>query len=349
MNLISAVAKPAVEHASGLSGRWRLESQLESQLGMPLHPLQVPQPSNASIVEDFEKFDVYCSATFDRPKPLFHQYKGLVKYNAYQDNLQEMRDFEGPLKAGQDAGLTLQESVAIFGYTAQDYHFINSIGRGVDEVIFHPEDNDKVVCNISSAQAQPYITVLTTALDKLPPAQPGTLWRGTGWVTDHDFEIGFVKNLGAFTSTTKTFFTALTYATSALWVIESHTSAKDISNFSRFENEDEVLFPMGTRVEIVGCSPTSLNSAQQQLVDEIRDEGRSTDIICMKETNLPPTPVCVDDVNWSDDAGNHCWDVADPDWCRDYGQEDFPESGKGDDACCACKGGSVHADMGIAV
>jgi len=205
------------------------------------------------------------------------------------------------LKNGQQAGLTEEETVAIFGWTWRDYKLINPIAWGDDEVQvpewlyrshFHHHPN----CTLYRADVWPEIEVLLSALNKLPPVQNVTLWRGSGLSAN---ELGQVIT-GRFSSTSTNFYTALGFAASSLWVIESSTSGKDIADFSNFE-EGEVLFPLGYRLEVVNCSLTTINATQQKIEDYISEVNatdigwpadevdawaasmRALDIICMNE------------------------------------------------------------------
>lgn len=318
--------------------------------------MKVAQPLSISPTEGFETLNAHCSTGVMFNKTAhFHNFP----YNVYWAKIRliwKEKDYRDVLKTGQEAGLTIHETLAIFGYTTEDYQFINAIAWGSEEgdasvsVMWADNISDKadLVCSVSSAEAWPYITMIGTALDKLPSVQPQVLWRGDWRKDDFYFEIGYVTMRTGFTSTSHSADATLEYLADGgcLWAIENHTSGKAISSFSAQEQEDEVLFPMGSRFEIVECSPTTISDALRQTIEDINKElhengaDNSIDIICMKESTLP---VCVDDSNWFDDAGNSCGDIGDLEagWCRNYGHDDFG-SGKADDSCCACGGGIVN-------
>lgn len=279
--LVVGNASPVFEKQFGLSSRWKLD--FES--GMLLRSLEMPLQSTASPVEDFEKLDrnAHCDGEVDR-------------FMEYQDNLNEVSHFfPSVLRAGQHAGLTQQETVAIYGWTSFEFNVINPIAWGKNESTFGVwGKNDELVnCTLSKAEVWPYIDVLISAMNKLPSAQPvgATLWRGSGMSAK---ELGNVIT-GGFSSTSTEFGYALEWLQSrrcggSLWAIESHTSGKDISKFSQFEMESEVLFPMGSRLEVVECSPTTISNARQQQIKDVNTGTCKIDVICMKEAETSPPP-----------------------------------------------------------
>lgn len=232
---------------------------------------------DASPAQDFESLDKYA-----------HCDGNAGHYMVYEENLK----FAGSgsrtvLQAGQNAGLTQVDTVAIYGWTLSDYELINPIAWGADEVTFPVYPARTIHCSLSKADVEPYIEVLNGALDKLPPARGSTLWRGS---KQSAAELGGVVT-GGYSSTSLNFDEALRFATGvhgkSLWVIGSHTSGKDISKFSESLQEQEVLFPAGSILEIVQCSPSLFNSHEQQAINsamsELQRKGRELDIICMQE------------------------------------------------------------------
>lgn len=224
---------------------------------------------DATPVEEYEKLDKYahCNGKVDH-------------YMVYQKNLGLAS--KAVLTAGQDAGLLQQETVAIFGWTLGDYEFINKVAWGAAEVSFGVEPFGFPTCTLSKAEILPYIEVLVSGLNKLPPAVPATLWRGSKKSAE---ELGKLIT-GGFSSTSRDFGSAFNFVSSSggsLWAIESHTSGKDISIFSDKPTEGEVLFAAGSRLEVVECSPTIITDEIRQKVKESEDEyHKKIDIICMK-------------------------------------------------------------------
>lgn len=304
------------ENHGGLVNHWELESQLfrRSKLDSEFEVFQslvVPLQSNDSPDDAFENMNLnaHCSPP-------------LEPYNPYQHNLQMARRSQrlGKIKSyvqwllpsslkvwldryvrgqpvlqnGQQAGLTEQETVAIFGWTSNDYHFINPIAWGTAEIDVDPywsqHESDTVhTCSLYRADVWPEIEVLLRALDKLPPAQPlkATLWRGSGLSAE---ELGPVITGHGFSSTSHNFDAALNFATRTLWAIENYNSGgKDISNLSAFPSEEEVLLPMGYRLEVVECSPTIVDDAMQQKILERMSYGFDTNItvVCMRNAAAP--------------------------------------------------------------
>jgi len=268
----------------GLFSHWELDTQLFSRSKLhtefePLQSLDMPLQSNDSPIDAFENLDLNVNCDPSR-----------APYNLYQSNLRGARSFWPVLQNGQQAGLTEQETVAIFGWTWRDYLLINPIAWGADEVqapgylFFGTHES---LCTLYKADVLPAMEVLNSALNKLPPVQNVTLWRGSPQSAD---ELGDVIT-GGFSSTSPNLVRALGFAGQSLWVIESFTSGKDITNFSVVGYEEEVLFPMGSRFEVVECSPTTMNATQQKIEEIDRtDAWRALDIICMKEAGPPGPP-----------------------------------------------------------
>lgn len=233
---------------------------------------------NATPVEGFEELDKYahCNGEVD----------GYNDYMVYSRNLALAG--KGVLTAGQEAGLIQQETVAIFGWSLGDFEFINKIAWGADEVKFGVEPFGYPTCTLYKSEVWPYIEVLGSGLQKLPSAPPATLWRGSKMTAE---ELGKVIT-GGFSATSFDFGAAFNFVKrsgGSLWAIESHTSGKDISTFSDRPAEGEVLFPAGSRLEIVECAPTTVDDARQQMVKEAEEElqrhdpTKKIDIICIKE------------------------------------------------------------------
>lgn len=225
-------------------------------------------------LEDFKKLDKYahCNGKADH-------------YMVYNRN--SALAGEKVLKAGQDAGLLQEETVAIFGWTLGDFEWVNQIAWGANESKFGVEPFGFPTCKVFKAEVSPYIKVIVEGLQKLPPAQPGTLWRGSKRSAQ---KLG-KEITGGFSSTSRKFDAAFNFVSKSggsLWAIESHTSGKDISQFSDRPTEGEVLFPAGSRLEVVECSPGTVDDALRQKVKEAEEAlhkrlpAAKIDIICMK-------------------------------------------------------------------
>lgn len=280
--LVVGSASPGERSESnlGLFGRWNLDSELVSDWKLdsefePLQSLEMPLQSNDSPADGFESMDLTVNCNPAREP-----------YNLYQYDHDHAED-AGVLEKGMHAGLTEQETVAIFGYTLQDYELLNPIAWGKDEVLYEFSTGS---CTLYKADMWPEIEVLNSALSKLPPAQPlnATLWRVSGQSAE---ELGSVIT-GGYSSTSRDFNHTLAFARAyspytggypSLWAIESHTSGRDISEFSDYPNEQEVLFPMGSRLEVVDCAPNTITAAMQQAIDALGPN--KPQVICMREAS----------------------------------------------------------------
>uniref|UniRef100_A0A7S1WV32 NAD(+)--protein-arginine ADP-ribosyltransferase n=1 Tax=Alexandrium catenella TaxID=2925 RepID=A0A7S1WV32_ALECA len=226
------------------------------------------RPGAAGPVEDFERLDKYahCSGKVDA-------------YMVYRRNLaltpKAVRD------AGVAAGLSVQETVAIFGWTLGDFEFINKVAWGADNVTFGVEPFGYPHCTLYKAELAPYIEVLVGALSKLPPAAPGTLWRGSKRTLDR---LGRAIK-GGFDGTSRNFGSALNFVKDSggsLWAVESHSSGRDISMFSDKPAEGEVLFPAGSELDVVDCSPSVVTEEVRRRVRAAETPAAPIEIICLK-------------------------------------------------------------------
>jgi len=212
----------------------------------------------------------------------------------YERNLKNAAEYPREiLQAGQKAGLTQVETVAIYGWSLAEYEYINPIAWGKDEADLWIYPAHQYKCSLSKAEVWPEIEVLNSALSKLPPAEPlgATLWRGSKQSAE---ELGN-EIIGGYSSTSRVFDEAFNFVQSkggSLWAVESHTSGKDITVFTEagqpfVKSEDEVLFAAGSRLGVVQCSSSTIDAEKQQKIDTARGhlarEGKTIDIICLKE------------------------------------------------------------------
>jgi len=252
-----------------MPSRWRVLLQvLVARPVMTFNSSKITLRGSDSPVNGFEKLDKYahCDGKVD-------------PYMVYQRNLGLSP--ERVLSAGREAGLLQQEAVAIFGWTLGDFEFLNKIAWGAQNVTFGVEPFGFPHCTLKKADVLPYIEVLVSGLQRLPAAQPAVLWRGSKRSAKR---LGKVI-AGGFDSTSRSFDAAFNFVKGSggsLWAIESHTAGKDISNFSDKPAEGEVLFPAGSRLEVVDCSPVVITDAIRRKVKEAETPSQKIDIICLK-------------------------------------------------------------------
>lgn len=234
--------------------------------------------ANSDAVKDFQKLD----------KHMHCQGPPVAPYKVYEENLAFARQGGSILGNGQQAGLTQVETVAIYGWSLAEFEYINPIAWGANKADLWIYPAHKYKCSLSKAEVWPEIQVLNQALKKLPPAQPvgATLWRGSGQSAR---QLGNVIT-GGYSSTSRVFDEAFKFAKSggSFWAVESHTSGKDINKFTTasqpgYSSEDEVLFPAGSRLGVVQCSPSTIDSSKQKKIDHFRSQGKTIDIICLRE------------------------------------------------------------------
>lgn len=190
------------------------------------------------------------------------QEPGFASYFVYEKNLAraENNGFPSSLARGEALGLTRHEVAALFGWTTGDFRFVNAAARGVEEIAF--EDyvgGANVACKLAGAEVLPYVQVIGTALEKLPPASAGRLWRGHH--RPMCAALGSVLELEGFASATYDSEEALRFAAQfpgpgkstqrTLLAIEEHRSGRSIAPLSARRGELEVLFPRNTRFEVV--------------------------------------------------------------------------------------------------
>lgn len=111
----------------------------------------------------------------------------------------------------------------------------------------------------NAVDAQPlflYMKLLMTALGKLPSYQ-GSVWRGVHGDVAHKYKAGTTIRWWAFNSCTKAASITQRFVKQeaknekfTMFMIEC-LSGKDISAFSEFEDEKEILLLPGTRLEVI--------------------------------------------------------------------------------------------------
>lgn len=178
-----------------------------------------------------------------------YQYMGPDKFAAslaWSDALlDKLRSSDSPAmqekaRIADAANLTTLERVALFGYTTGDYNAINPAMRGT----------------ISDPGLQAYVDHINDALAKLPDYQ-GDVRRATGNGSYTDaWQPGADWTSGAFLSTTKIEPGSVPATGDWVMTIEGENRGKDVSMFSAWPAESEVLIPGGSTMEVVSVDRT---------------------------------------------------------------------------------------------
>jgi ADP-ribosyltransferase exoenzyme len=165
-------------------------------------------------------------ATGQRLKALI----GPHKYEEYAAQVEAARAGSETLQ-----GIPTEELVAIRGYSSEGYLPINKALRGRDPALLR--------------EYEPYIGAAKSGLEKLPDYE-GTVYRGT--YLDPNllaaYHPGAVVTERGFTSTSAS--PASSYGGNAQYFINSR-HGKDVSQVSASPKEREVLFPPGTKFQVV--------------------------------------------------------------------------------------------------
>jgi len=243
------------------------------------------------VFDDLYQFDLQNARKGERIAKLGRYVQWLPRIvRNWLDERLSFDQYQPVFQNGQQAGLTEQDTVAIYGWTRFEYEFLNPIAWGKPEVTVTPFwETNTSTCTAYRADVLPLIEVVLRALSKLPPIPPNvTLFRGDGRSAE---ELGSVIT-GGFMSTTNSLDAALLFAfpQRTLWAIESSPSGKDITKFSAYPQETEILLPNGTRLEVVKCSPTTFDDAMQQKVVEFDALRRD---LCMIDDTLPCSNITV--------------------------------------------------------
>lgn len=205
------------------------------------------------------------------------------EFMVYQQHLQraEYNGFPSSLEVGRGMGLTAHQVAALMGWTTGDFRFVNPVARGEAEATFEDYPSGvKALCRLAREEVMPYVHVLASALQALPPVPPGQrLWRGHRMRMSN--EAGSVIALSGFTSATYDRDEALRFATQVtdsersaqrtLIAIEEHSSGRSIAKFSARRGELEVLFPLNRRFQVLpGERADADERAVQDRVAEMR-------------------------------------------------------------------------------
>lgn len=104
----------------------------------------------------------------------------------------ENSGFPSVMEQGKHMGLTAHEVAAVMGWSTgatwhplaldargEDFRLINPIARGAEQVDFedYPEGG-RAMCQLQRVEVMPYVSVLSSALAKLPKAHGARLYRG---------------------------------------------------------------------------------------------------------------------------------------------------------------------------
>lgn len=142
-------------------------------------------------------------------------------------------------------GLTREESAAIYLYTMEDgnpplYHILNKMLREKERSVLVPWHG--------------YLKLLDTALRKLPSLRMN-LWRGIDndvtkiYKANEKFTWWFFSSCSSAVNIVKSFLGDISIST--LLMIEAK-NGKDISLYSKFPEEREIILTLGTQLEIMG-------------------------------------------------------------------------------------------------
>lgn len=149
------------------------------------------------------------------------------KYPVYEHKATELMRLNRP---NIPAGLTLEEAVAIHGFTTSFYKTVNPLLlRGETQKI------------------RSFLDTLDSGLQKIPPYK-GLVFRGTHLkdeITD-DYVVGKVVTFPFYASTS----TTSVYPGNTRFVIESKTGRR-VSSLAAMPSSGEVIFPRNTKFKIL--------------------------------------------------------------------------------------------------
>ena len=158
-------------------------------------------------------------------------------------------------------GLTREESAAIFLYTMDWgehslYRILNHALRSEDRSSLKPWFG--------------YLKLFDTAIQKLPTVQKN-LWRGVAGDITHSFQRDNELTWWSISSCSTSVNNIKNFLgpNSTLFLIEA-VNGKDISRYSNFPNEDEVILCIGTRLRVLG-DPLQQSSMNVVHLKEITD------------------------------------------------------------------------------
>ncbi|CAF3783817.1 unnamed protein product [Adineta steineri] len=162
------------------------------------------------------------------------------KINGLDRDIKEAYDY---CHFPSEHGLSKDESAALFLYTleAGEYSFYAVLNRALRD-----EERKKLAPWFS------YLKLFDTALEKLPTIK-GCIWRGVRQNVSQDYVMGTVKTWWSVSSCSSVVKVVEDFLDSdddsTLFMIEA-TNGKDLTGYTNFPNEEEVLLKMGTKLRI---------------------------------------------------------------------------------------------------
>lgn len=216
----------------------------------------------------------------------------------------ENAGFPSVMEVGkQSLGLSEHQVAAVMGWTTGDYRLVNPIARGQEEVEFEDYPGGvKTRFKLGRAEVMPYIYVLNSALQQLPPASAKQrLFRGHRRHIATDTAERQVILLQGFTSVSYDMESAMKFATQgnqgrsakrSLLVIEECHSGRSIAKLSARKGEVEVLFPQDTCFEVL-CGPAdaahlaAAKEATAELQQAMPEAEAEVKVVYLREVPRP--------------------------------------------------------------
>ena len=208
--------------------------------------------------------------------PLLSLHKALEPVSSQIDQLERFRKIAiNECHFPSEHGLTRDESAAIFLYTMEwgehsFYQIINQALRAEDRTTLKPWFG--------------YLKLFDTALQKLPTVR-NSIWRGVpkdvsaNFKRDNEFTWWTISSCSTSVNVIKSFLGL----DSTLFLIEA-VNAKDVSGYTNFAGENEVIFAPGTRLRVVS-DPLHQPPMHVIHLKEISDDLETS------TTSLPPLMV----------------------------------------------------------
>lgn len=168
------------------------------------------------------------------------EYLGEKSYNRMKDGVAKAMEVSGV----SDYGLTEAEKVAVHAYTSGERYFVrlNEALRSDDAAAI--------------ARVAPLSRVLDKALEKLPVYNGAVLFRVTDLPQSARSKIvtGEIYSDAAFMSASKVDL-GKSFGNEYRFTIYESVQGREISGFSAFTREQEILFPRGSKFDIIKASP----------------------------------------------------------------------------------------------